>query len=120
MLVDARWSLPTIALAQQTVAPLAGMLAGVLTGAAIKSWGRRTVLRVVGALSTVAVGAMIPLSNGGGAFAFDLAVAGAAGMPAIVIASVGLTILGTVVADRWHRGHDPARERIAVDADVAA
>lgn len=41
----------------------------------------------------------------------------------VVTASAGLAVAGaagTVVADRWHRGHDPARERIAVDADVAA
>ncbi|MGI5283108.1 hypothetical protein ACQEVF_07210 [Nonomuraea polychroma] len=55
-----------IALTQYTVAPLAGIAAGLGTGAMIARWGRQRPVIMIGFFSAVALAGLLPLSTGAG------------------------------------------------------
>lgn len=102
MLIAAGWSLAQIGLVQYSVASAAGLVAGLLTGAAIGRWGRRTVVVAIGCLSTLGIAALGPLSvRTGGAV---LAAA------AVIVVTVAYCAMATWV---YTVAMDLAREKIA-------
>ncbi|WP_431930069.1 MFS transporter [Nonomuraea jabiensis] len=66
MLLAAGWGMERIALTQYTLAPIAGMAAGLATGTMITRWGRRRPVIVIGVWSAIALAALLPLSTGTG------------------------------------------------------
>jgi MFS family permease len=160
MLLAAGWEMEHIALTQYTVAPLAGIAAGLGTGAMIARWGRQRPVIMIGLFSAVALAGLLPLSTGAGhralataavvgvsiaysamaawiyTIAMDLArpataatdvtvqvsvlgvlrmllsaaglaLAGVAGFPLLIAASVIFSLAGTAVAAAWATRHSP-------------
>lgn len=66
MLLDAHWDLQRIAVVQNTLAPIAGVAASLMTGYAINRFGRKGVLGVVMMTTLLSLVAMWSLASGGG------------------------------------------------------
>jgi predicted MFS family arabinose efflux permease len=66
MLLAAGWQMARIALVQYTMAPLAGVAAGLVAGVLITRWGRRRSVIVIGGCSAIALAALLPLATGAG------------------------------------------------------
>ncbi|WP_188196564.1 MFS transporter [Nonomuraea sp. SYSU D8015] len=66
MLLAAGWGMEDIALVQYTLAPLAGIAAGLATGTLITRWGRRRPVIVIGGWSALSLAGLLPLSTGTG------------------------------------------------------